>query len=455
MRNTGKQVVIFVGILATFFFPLHMAQADATTEMGCIVREQGTAKYLRSDLIDKNAIKEAALNAKSQGAKVLDPCLSGQLRNLPAAVYSALAQQHPEKFQPLETGNNSVAPLNQAASSKASGNGIQYHYVGLDSAVPPGFLGFFSPSAINNSGRVYGNTFTESDGVLTPYVATFDNGTVSVSQQGIANTANESGTVGGFVLTDLENFLGQAALFRGNEVQLIPRLPGEIHSEVLQLNEPGTALLMSFDENFNLTLALYDGRQVTPLNFGPQISFAFFLSMNNQGIISGTTSIEGVGDRGFRFDPNASEATLLNPLPTEPDSWALGINNHGDVLGYSFIASGTERIGVWDAKGKFQTYFVEGTSEFPTISNDLKFNDNNLIVITRVSSPVNEVGNSYLVPKPGVRLNLADLVQDMPSEQGSLWWVRGVNNLENMFGFTLTPDFSSFDFLLERKNARN
>jgi hypothetical protein len=84
-------------------------------------------------------------------------------------------------------------------------------------------------------------------------------------------------------------------------------------------------------------MALYDGSQVTPLDFGPDIPFAFLLSMNNQGIISVTTSIEGLGDRGFRFDPRTGQATLLNPLSTEPNSWVLGINNHGDILGYSFI----------------------------------------------------------------------------------------------------------------------
>ena len=73
------------------------------------------------------------------------------------------------------------------------------------------------------------------------------------------------------------------------------------------------------------------------------------------------------------------------------------------------------------------------------------FNDNNLIVITYVSSPAAESGNSYLVPKPGVRLNLADLVENLPSGQGVLFIIQAMNNHGNMIGFGSTGTF-----LLER-----
>ncbi|SDY61292.1 hypothetical protein [Nitrosomonas sp. Nm58] len=214
------------------------------------------------------------------------------------------------------------------------------------------------------------------------------------------------------------------------------------------------------DENFNTTAVLYDKGKVTPLDFGPDISSAFSLGMNNQGIISGNTFIEGLGFRGFRFDPRTGLATLLHPLPTEPHSLVVGINNRGDVLGYSIFFSdierGIERIGVWDKEGVFHTYFVEGTPEFPTLSNDLKFNDNNLIVITQVWSPTSESGNSYLVPSPSVRLNLADLVVDMPPEHGSLRYVQAINNHGNIIGSSVGPDFlTSFNFLLERTGAGN
>ncbi len=79
----------------------------------------------------------------------------------------------------------------------------------------------------------------------------------------------------------------------------------------------------------------------------------------------------------------------------------MDLNDKGDVLGYSFFFGGTERIGVWDKTGQFKTYFVEGTPEFPTISNNLLFNDEGLIVITAVSAQEAEKGLSYVVQKPG------------------------------------------------------
>jgi hypothetical protein len=98
------------------------------------------------------------------------------------------------------------------------------------------------------------------------------------------------------------------------------------------------------------------------------------------------------------------------------------------------VPGGIERIGVWDRHGEFKTYFVEGIPEFPTISNRLLFNENNLIVVTFVSSPTSErFKNSYLLPKPGVRLNLADLVENLPSG-ADLGFILDLNDHGNMIG---------------------
>jgi hypothetical protein len=187
------------------------------------------------------------------------------------------------------------------------------------------------------------------------------------------------------------------------------------------------------------------------LDFGPSVTAPFRLHINNEGTISGTayTSENFQNIRGFLFDTRTGKTTLLNPLPTEPDSLTWDINNSGKVLGYSFIGGSTERIGLWSKKGEFKTYFVEGTPEFPTISNRLVFNDNNLIVITDVSRPTSELGNSYLVPKPGVRLNLADLVENLPSGQ-KLSNISGINNKGDIIGINVQNFAIQDTFLLER-----
>jgi hypothetical protein len=51
-------------------------------------------------------------------------------------------------------------------------------------------------------------------------------------------------------------------------------------------------------------------------------------------------NLPGIGDRGFRFDTRTGKMMQLDPLPTEPDAWALSINYRGDLLGYSFVDGG-------------------------------------------------------------------------------------------------------------------
>ena len=170
--------------------------------------------------------------------------------------------------------------------------------------------------------------------------------------------------MGGSVLTDPINFIQQAALFHENSVELIPRQPGEVTSYVIALNDPDEALVESFDASGRLTYLLYSKGQETPLDFGPTVTNPLVTGMNNLEIISGIEGSNPGTSRGSRFDPRTREATLLNPLPTEPDATAWGINDRGDVLGYSFVPDAIERIGVWDRDAVFNTYFVEGTRNF-------------------------------------------------------------------------------------------
>ena len=334
--------------------------------------------------------------------------------------------------------------------SAARAEELRYHYVSLRATIPAPFL-FFTPSAINDSGRVYGTLYLCGNAncdYLAGTIGVWAAGTITPRQPGNAYVANDQGTVGGSVFTDPVNFIEQAALFHDGSVELIPRQPGELTSYVIALNDSDTAVVLSINASYQGTWVLYRNGQSTRLDFGSTIPNPDVTGMNNQGLICGISF--GNPNRGFRFDPRTGEATLLNPLPTEPHAWGVGINSRGDVLGWSFVFGRLERIGVWDHDAVFQTYFVEGTPQYPTVSNQLAFNDHNQIVISRTEEPSAYLKHSYLVPKPGVRLNLADLVGDLPSG-ANLSVVQAINNHGDMIGF----DFfgSGDDFLLERVDA--
>jgi len=325
----------------------------------------------------------------------------------------------------------------------AQANEFRYRYVSLDNPeLPPGFT-FFFPAAINNSDRVYG-TACDDDSCSIAY---YRDGVVTVSQaRGQANTVNERGTVGGFVVIDPVNFVVQAALFRGDDVELIPPQQGEVFSQVNSLNDRGTALVESDDVSGRINYVLYSRGRSVPFDARPTVRNPVFFNfnspgsrfINNKGVIAGSAGHTYNGDRGFRFDPRTGEAVLLEPVSPDENAWGLGINNRGDVLGYSFGGSPYhERIGVWDRNGDFKTYFDETISTF-----GLLFNDNNLIVITLAPSD-----DSYLVSEPGLRLNLADLVEGIPEGQ-KLRNITSMNDHGNMMG-----SGPGGNFLLGRQSA--
>jgi hypothetical protein len=326
----------------------------------------------------------------------------------------------------------------------------RYRYVSLDQiALPTGFTSFF-PSAIQESGRVYGTLCDATCGVTEFAYVNDGNLTVlpPVPPGSFSGSVNARGTIGGSILVDPVNFIVRAALFRGDKVELVPPQPGEVFAFVVALNDNDTALVESDDASGKATYVLYRGGTATPINFGPSITDPFFFGIcrciNNNVIIAGREGPRFDGARGFRFDPRNGSATILNPFPGDPTetlAWGLAINQGGDVLGYSFTIGTSpyhERIGVWGGNGVFSTYFVEND-----LSNLLLFNDNNLIVITQVVSS----RTSYIVPRPGVRLNLADLVVNLPAGQ-DLYSITDLNNHGDMIGSSST----GAHFVLQRLN---
>ncbi len=269
---------------------------------------------------------------------------------------------------------------------------------------------------------------------------------------GFALVVNTAGTVGGGISIGPDNEGVQAAIFGGGKTQLVPPQPGELIAFVLAINDRDEALIESDDAFGRETFLIYSKGKSTRLDFGKNVRGPAFFGLrvfNEQGIIVGTENRGFVNDRAFRYDLHTGVSTLLQPLPTEPLSWGLGVNRRGDVLGYSYRngPGHVERIGVWDQRGEFRSYFDEDNAEFPTVSDRLLFNDNGLIVITLTREVARNT--SYLVPSPGVRLNLADLIENSPKPL-DLRLMTDMNNDGSMIGSTNT----SSTFLLERIGVR-
>ena len=201
---------------------------------------------------------------------------------------------------------------------------FRYHYVSLTEALP-GF--FFAPTAINDSGRVYGIAYDAASG--DPHVAVYADGVVTVLQPGNAWVANARGTIGEFV-TDPQTGTSQAALFRGTKAEIIPFLPGETRTFVQSLNDSDTTLVWSEDPsglNRN-TYRLYSNGKFT---FRFQIPNGSDCSpcweVNNHEIVAGTIYDGSLNAfRAIRFQPPYGETLSLDPLPADIDSDSTDVN---------------------------------------------------------------------------------------------------------------------------------
>ena len=74
----------------------------------------------------------------------------------------------------------------------------RYHFISFSAdLLPPGFVDYFFPVRINDSGRVYGQVF---DASFVSHVAVYENGAVTVFKPGWVTDANARGTAGGYII---------------------------------------------------------------------------------------------------------------------------------------------------------------------------------------------------------------------------------------------------------------
>ena len=334
-----------------------------------------------------------------------------------------------------------VTPVHAQTTPTASR--YQYHLVSLNAALPPD-VEYFDAVGITDDRRIYGTAYPCDANGCFPSVAVYQRGKLTILHGGVTHAVNSFGLVGGS-LYDPVTFAEQAAVFTGTRVRIIPRLPGETTSYVVGITNVGTTFVQSLNAADVPQFYLYDAHsRIMPIDFGPGHTVDR-LSINDDNIIAGTIVRPGSPDRAFRYDATSRVMTILDPIRDNAKTWGQGINRRGDVLGYSW-SDGPERIGVW-RRQTFQTYFVEGTPEFPTISRTLLWNRKGMIVITNSRNDL----NSYLVPEPNVRIKVTDQASVLPA-----WTlVKGINARGDLIG-SAGPSYgvADFDFFLERVDAR-
>lgn len=415
--------------------------------MGCVLREPGApARFVAAGPRDRVAMR-AAIEAdrRTRQTQLVDACRLGQQRGISAAAYERLAARQPDRFAPLGPGLKARPPAPRAAKSP------RYRYVDI-SAQTSGPDGFFFPAVTRGRAGLIGTIVRfNPDDTVTETVASYADGRLTPYAEGAAAVANASGLVGGSVLVDPIEFLLQGALFRPGQRELIPHPPDVASSDVVGLTDDGRALVRNLSSDFSREfLTMWDGRQHRPVDFGPEVPYAAYVAMNSRGQISGTTVRDG-HYVGFRHDTRSGQTQILAPLPSEPEAFALGINTHGEVVGYSFVWGGIERVGTWDARGLFRERIVQGVPDRPTLSNWLAIGDTGLIAISRISNPPAERGRAYLLSRSGLRTDLATTTSGWPAalEAGR---ITDIDDLGNLLGFGIDPNSPTYgvDFLVER-----
>lgn len=316
---------------------------------------------------------------------------------------------------------------------------FRYRFVSLGNVDGEGGY-FFDFAALENDRTVHGNAIACDDEtfVCQSFATVRDRrGNLSIQRDRQRNVtfANENGVRAGSV-PSADGAAAQAALFRGSRVELIPLEPGQTGSFVEGLTDSGIAIVSSYDDTFTVTShALYQRGRLTPLD----VPDYRHIVVNDRGTVAGTAINDNPDEpdsvnTAFRLRSGAPVLETLSPVAPDPNSWAQGIDPRGNVLGYSFVFDGIERIGVWKRDGSFDAYFEQGTPEFPTISNRLLWSESGLIVITQADS-------DYLIPERGVRWNVDDLVDDdSPYRAFGATFIFDVNERGDLLGLADTVD---------------
>jgi hypothetical protein len=304
--------------------------------------------------------------------------------------------------------NEEVSDASEDTAAAVNAKRLRYTQINI-TAPPPNTDSWF-PRGLTPQGEVIGQASdcNEDFSICRQFVVKRqDNGTFTVLEEDfLVNDVNNRGDSGGCTTVPGSPFEGQAGIVSANgRLELIPPLPGEMSSCVINLSDSGVALVSSTDPNFVTNVYILDHGRIRPF----PVLDVVVNDINDRAEVTGIqfTPVQ----RAYRFDARTQTTTILQPVPPDTVSWGFDINRQGEVLGFSFNFDGSsQRVGFWNRKNEFEISLVT-TPEF--IANNVMWNEAGLIVISATSDE-----NTYLVPSPGVRLNLADLVRNPPVASG-------------------------------------
>lgn len=226
-----------------------------------------------------------------------------------------------------------------ATSSVRAGS---YSFTNFDG--PPDNTQGTTVNGINNLGQVVGFS-TGANGAFTNFIrntnGSFTTLNFAGSAEAMANGLNSSGQVVGGI--------GSTAFFLtngGNTVTQIPSVtPSTTAEAAFGINDQGTIVGQYSDSKTGTSPGfVYSKGSFTTLNPVANDSQAFAQGINNNGLVTGFYSTDGIHDHGFLFNSVTSAYTLLAD-PTVANllfTQFLGINDHGEAVGYYQTNDGSQ-----------------------------------------------------------------------------------------------------------------
>lgn len=248
--------------------------------------------------------------------------------------------------------SNSGNVAGTVSNTAGSGQGFLYtHNQFIPLGSPPGFTDN-NANGVNNAGQVVGQLYGPAGNHAYLYDAgsMIDLGSLEPSGAAVANDINDAGQVAGWSAS-ASGTRYQAFVYSNGVMHGLGFLPGGTYSYANAINNSGqvtgSSSLGGSDPGYTSEHAfLYDHGVMKDLGtLGGAISKGF--GINDAGQVAGVSYTILGNSQDFRAFLYANGAMRdLGTVVPGANSWARGINNRGQVVGWYDV--GTGRAFIWD-----------------------------------------------------------------------------------------------------------